>query len=119
MGADMGLLSTVLGAVRQHFFKLPLVVLLLSTRAPVQKTTPCSKLTASKVLNLRRTARRFAACLSRDRDVDVAAFAAVTDEFMSDVGHLGTFFVRASTDTRQNIRRVSFHRVHLSPGCKG
>lgn len=91
------------------------IVLLLSARAPIDLLSSSSsaddalfssKVTASKVVNLRRSARQFAACLSSGRDINVPAFVDATDSFMADVSQMGDFAQRGVQDTRQNIARV-------------
>ena len=63
-----------------------------------------SKLHGSK-LSLRDSARKFAACVSRD-DIDLEKFASATKEFMSKVEAFGDFTKRGVSDARANLQRV-------------
>ena len=63
-----------------------------------------SKLHGSKV-SLRDSARKFAACVSRD-DIDLEKFGAAASEFMGKIEAFGDFTSRGVRDARANLRRV-------------
>ena len=69
-----------------------------------------SKLSGSKV-TLRISARRFAACLSRD-DVDLNTYVEAKEEFLSNIERFGEFTFRAVSDARENLRRIEQARSH-------
>lgn len=64
-----------------------------------------SKLAASKVA-LRETARRFASCLAKDKDVNLAQYLSATTEFLEGVERFGDFASRGVDDARKNLKRV-------------
>jgi hypothetical protein len=68
-------------------------------------TMPQSKFASSKVA-LSRTALRFSACLSRDKDVNIKQFVNAAAEFYTGVERFGDFTQRGVRDGRKNIRRI-------------
>uniref|UniRef100_A0A7S0L8A4 Glycolipid transfer protein domain-containing protein n=1 Tax=Coccolithus braarudii TaxID=221442 RepID=A0A7S0L8A4_9EUKA len=64
-----------------------------------------SKLQGSK-LSLRQHARRFASCLTRDRDVNMQEYVKAMEEFVAGVSTLGDFTSRGVDDARKNLHLV-------------